>query len=292
MSGGPTLADAMAGLRKRMLPAWSDAVRGIGKVRTDAVLAQIVAALDAEKWELLVAMGSNALVYRDHDVSPLAREALNELGNRFPLAWNFDEMVAEPDEYCTDGRLPLQIECAVWLPRMWEEWDEIWGALGEQNAFLWSLPCFWFASDCQMGPEDWENAAVAFDWPEDLAPKWWRGSGEFNLDERKLRERLEDEGMGDYWAAYQCVFCMGENLFIDWDNGYGGDMVLPELSLENVRLMEDEYARAQVIIERAEAACQAVADDPEVLVRVMGIYNGCLKPRRRARTLVELWGGR
>lgn len=286
----PSLADVLKGLAARRAPELPDALHDLALVRTSATLAVILDDLDKRAFERVASLGPAALKpSQAHnggwELSPLHGAAVQAINDLFPTSYRFEEMLFEEEEYWEDGRMPIEPEVLIGLPRTWDEWDE--RLIDEELDGRWSLPVFYFAVNQRWDPGPWAEMAEHFGWPFDMRPKWWK-TDDLVGDDALFCEKLKQRGMEEFATAYDCVFAATDNLFIDYDGGLSGEIELPTLSLESVQDLHRQYLQVDDLQFQYDQAVDQVERNPDVLIDLLAVYNSTLKPRRKPRRLLDV----
>ncbi len=276
------LHQAIRALERRRLPDIHDA---LGELRCIDVSAKTAIVLEHFKPGMYAELTRSGLPLVDEARVELWEAAIQAAGEVIPLSWSMDD---QPANY-EGGPLYIEIEPQS-IPFSYDEWDDLFNSIDELDP-SWSLTFFMKCMDSMADREIWEQAAEHFGWPE-MEPSWF-SKPVGRLDSERLFRRLKGIGLAPFVACWKMVWHDTGNYYLDYDDELNYD--IPEFTLENVQLLQAEWADAEGILKEWNRAREMVEADPGVLPKVLAIFERSLsvtEELHRARTLMELFGGR
>jgi hypothetical protein len=274
---------AVGWLRGLQLPEAHEAVLGLQAVLMNARLAQVLQALEPERYEEVRREGLGILEVNGNDLTRLQQAAIDAVEQRFPLAWT---MWDEPLNF-EGGDLPLYPE-PQGVVFMESDWDEVYNG-DEEHVEQFRLVAFLRALDWVDSYVVWEELVEKFGWQVGIPA--WIGRRVEKIDEKRLHEGLRKAGLGVFVTALQMVSKETENYFLDYDpEAWDGFM---SFTLENVQRMETEWKFAQLMLAEMAQAEKMAEEDAGVYGRVLEIFENslvCYDANEQPKTLMEMWG--
>ncbi len=210
-----------------------------------------------------------SLAVFDEQTTAFETRVLAQVNALFPLDTDYLEMwLLEADEPLALHILPQG------CPWTYDELSEVITDPQTCSASL-SLEMFIiYLSMLIVRGEDWSTAATYFGWPDPGPPDPPKDS---QLDTDHFFERLVSSGLTAFPAAFQIVWAETGNLFLDY-NPYEDGVSYEPIPFDptNVAALVEEWQQAQPLLADFRQACEQVAKKPELLQRLVDLFQECL----------------